>query len=623
MSPTRALWSAGAPAGPGAPRHEPSDLASVVRERWVAALASVAVLAAAAAVDPLGLHPFTTLRVVLVAVAVVVAAACAWSWRGRLPWSVVVTWAAFVSWMAVSTIWGSAGWVGLVGHPRRMFGLLAWVVCALAMVVGVALSGRGRRTLAWAFAVAGALTGVAAIAERAGWTAVGDGFGERVGGLLGQPAHLGAIGVLLVPVTIGLALEVRDRTAWLRWSLWGAAGAALVAVLLSQTRGAWLGLAVAVVVWVGAQRSPTRWHRTRRPLVVVTVVGLAVVVLVAGPVGDRVRATFESGGSATGRIDEWVVASAVLAQHPFVGVGPEGYRIEVPATIDDDYAREHGREVMVDRAHSGPLDVAVTGGLPALAAYLALLAVVGRRVWRARRDPSPIVAGMAVAVIGYAIQQLVLFPLAEVDPLVWLLAGSVLVAGERSQPGGARRRGAGPIVLAVVAAGLAVLGAVAVAADHRAGAASRLAAHGRVADALAHADAALASNPLSPDAWYLASSIAASAEAIVDVDRAIALAEEGLGWSPRDPALLDLRSALLTERALRSGLPEDLDAAIEATSERIVLDPSNPRHHLARGRVRWAVGDFSGARADLERAAWLDPGAPDVARALAGLDAGR
>src|SRR5690606_23151568 len=141
-----------------------------------------------------------------------------------------------------------------------------------------------------------------------------------------------------------------------------------------------------------------------------------------------VALTDDDAPGGRGRIDEWRVATRVIADHPVLGVGPEGYRIAFAGGVDDGYEVAHGRDPQPDRAHSGPLDVTLAGGVPALLAWGAGAALVVRAAWRALRRGPPLVAGLAAALVAHLVGQLTLFPLAEVEPVAWLLAGLVLAA---------------------------------------------------------------------------------------------------------------------------------------------------------------------------------------------------
>jgi O-antigen ligase len=593
----------------------------VSRSRRAAlALAVVLVVATACAVDPEGLRPFTTLRWAVVGVAAAGAAASvAWRVPRRLRW----LWFALLACLAVATVVALDPLLAAVGHPRRHLGLAGWVVGFLAFAAGTGLAAdpRARRVVGWAAVVAGLVTGVATVADLAGWDPAGVSFaGGRVGGLLGQPVYLGAAAVLLGPAAAGVACDLAAYTPHMRRIrrqialAWVGAGGFGLALVASGTRGAWLGaVAAGVVAWPQLRRR--RRVGGRRVLAGVAVAA-AVALVVVGPVGTRVAAAVDPGeAGGRSRLDEWALAAAVVADHPLTGVGPEGYRIAAPAHVDDTYARRHGRDEVVDRAHSGPLDVAAAAGIPAAVVYVALLATVVAACVRAvRRPPDSLVAGMAAGVVAWVVQQAVSFPLAEVDPAAWLLAGMVAATGAVAAPGPAPvgRARAGRIVAGLAAGVLAVGGVVSVVADRDLQRATR------TGDGAA-ADRATALRPDDVDAWYVAAQVAASGPSLLALDAGLDRVEEGLDRLPRDPALGGLHEALLTERALRSGLPEDLAAAEAAARDGIARDPAGPAHHRRLGVVLAARGDDRAAAAALRRVLDLDPGDAAARTALDGL----
>jgi O-antigen ligase len=497
----------------------------------------------------------------------------------------------FLGWMTVATVLGEDGLTAWIGHPQRHFGLLAWVVCAAGFVVGTSLDRTGRTALGWAACASSALLGVGALVELVGIDIAGASFpGARTGGFLGQPAYLGALGVLLVPVAVGVAAEHVGRARWL-----ASAGAAsgVFAVATSQTRGAWIALGAAAVF--GLMR--LRRGRGINPLLVAAAVFGAAGLVALSPLGSRAISIADPLDSLRGRVDEWHVATDVVAEHPLVGVGPEGYRLVAPAHIDADYTARYGREVVVDRAHDGVLDVAVTGGVPAAGLYLALLAVVWVRLWRAQRDTSALVVGAGIAAMAYGVQQLVLFPLAEVDPLAWLVAGVALAStvarpiGPTQAPRGAR---VGPVLLTLAALGCIVAGALDVSADRLMAEARRDLVAGRQVEALAAADAATGRRPDSIDTWYVAAEVAAAGASLIDVDLALDRVEAGLDRSPRDPALLDLHERLLVSRARRSELTADREAALAAIDQRMAMDPTNPVHRELRAQLELRASTSDG-----------------------------
>jgi O-antigen ligase len=606
---------------------------------WLPAAALL--LAVAGAVDAAGFRPFTTARWAAVGVAAAAAAAVT---RWRVPRGVGLVWLGLLGWTALATAMALDPLLAALGHPRRHLGLAGGVVFALAFAGGTGLpAATVRRRLGPAAVVAAGITGAAALADLAGWDPAGVRFaGGRVGGLLGQPAYLAAAILVLAPVAAGVALDLAASRGW-RIAAGAAAASCAAALVATGTRGAWAGAAVAALVAVVARRRHLRLGlrgpvRLPRPVAQhahaagpILLAGAVAVVALGVVVAPRLAATLDPGSpGGRGRIDEWRVAAAVVAERPIVGVGPEGYRIAAPAHIDDAYTRRHGRDVVVDRAHDGVLDVAAAAGLPAAILYVGLLAaVVVAAVRVVRRPPDPVVAGAALALVAWVTQQLVSFPIAEVDPAAWLLAG-VVVVGARPVPAGipgvppaGRLAAAGRVAAGLVAVVLAVAGATAVLADRDLGHAGRLRS-GSVAAVLA-ADRATALRPDDVDAWYVAAQLAAARPGLLAVDSGLDRVEAGLRRSPRDPALRALDEQLLAERALRSGLPADLAAAEQASRALVADDPAGPAHHRTLGLVLAARGGARAeawAKSELRRALDLDPHDAAARDALDRLTAG-
>ena len=526
---------------------------------WAAALVTGAVLA----FDPGGSAPFGPAKALVVPVTVFGLLAAHGRLRVHRPSA--IAWAAFLTWALVATALALDGWPAWVGTYERRFGFATWVLAAAAFVAGQQLDPDGRRRVVQAAALAAGVSGVVVLLELAGVRAVDlVGAGDRPVGTMGSSAFLGAAMALAVPVAAVGAGSARGRA---RAALAGGAALGAVALVASGARAAWVGVLVAGALVL--------WRRRPRPALVVAtavaLVGLAAVTGVSGRVPDAL--TTDRGGVG-GRLDEWRVALAVIADHPVTGAGPEGYRIAFGRAVDDDYEQTHGRDPVPDRAHSAPLDVAATTGLPGLALLAALVVVVARAHGR---EELPLVAG----VVGYGAQSLFLFPLAELDPVAWLLAGAALAAG-----GAAEVRL--PRVLPVVAAaGFAVAGVLGVVADRQA----------RAGDPSAAAD-------LRPDVVRYRLAEAAEHEAVgssAGLDRAIASVDRARGVSPLDPAVRSEWTRLLLARAQRTGTPRHVRLARAALEDLADLDPRNAEVLLRLGVARALDGDDRAA----ERA-WLD-----------------
>lgn len=549
------------------------------------------------AVDPWGLAPFGPLRFGLIGVLLLVCAALLAGRRIAVASIPTVAWVGLLAWTGVAAAWAVDPLHAWIGTPDRRMGWLSWALLALAFLLGQAAADpRTTRLLTRAAALACAALGLYAVAELAGVAPVAQAFASgRLGGPYGQPAYLGAAGALLTPIAVGLAADAGERVGWRCLGLVAGALGGL-AVLGSQTRGAWVGLAAAGVVVGGIRAWPTL---RRRPARVVVVLVLLAASATLTPLGPRALSIADAGpDGAGGRLAEWEVATAAIRQRPLLGAGPEGYRVVFPEAVDATYVAAFGRDVITDRAHSGVLDVAVAAGLPAAGAYLVLLGAVSLAALRVVRRGPPVLVGAGAGVIAYAVQQQLLFPVLEVDPAFWLVAG--LVVGSVGVPRGRRRvrlpSSLGPSFAGAAAVVLLVAG-LDMAADHALGRATS--DHDPISQitALRHADRAAALRPDSIRAWYVAARVAADGPALTDLDAGLDRIEAGLERAPTDPALRAEHGVLLLERAQRSGLAGDVDRAVESLQTLVAEDPVHPHHRLRLGAALTLADDAAGAAA--------------------------
>jgi O-antigen ligase len=586
--------------------------------------------AAALVVDPSGWYPFGPSKWLAISTLLLLGSALALHERAvvRVPRSIAVALAALVGWLVLAALTGHDRLYAFEGTPERRFGVLTWALCALALVVGTALDpDDDGRTITTGLLVAGFGVGAVATAEALGWEPRLLDVADRLSGPYGSPAYLGAATALFLPVAMGVALDegprmansstspVRADTRGRRVRGWGAMIACallVVACLGSGARAAWFGLLVAGAMTVVARRrgfgGAVRQHRRAALLGGLGLVAVAFAVVVLTPVGGRLSSLDDpQAAGGRGRVDEWRVAARVVEHHPVLGVGPEGYRTAFDCSVDARYERTHGRRQHPDRAHSGPLDLATSGGLPALAAWLALAALVGRAAWRSLRDGPGWRAGLAAGVIAYESAQLLLFPVVELEPVAWLVGGLLVAADAVRRPAKGVRTV--PRVLVPVL-GLAALVAVAsgateVVADRRAEVAAEALGRG---DHAAAATAALDAERLRPDIVRLH---LLAAHAVVADQRGFATGlehvDDALRVSPRDPiALLD-KATFLVARAEATGTDEHLDVAREEVRRQLADDPNDAALWRLQARVEALAGHPRTARRAADRATALTP----------------
>lgn len=576
----------------------------------LAALAPAALLA----VDPGGWHPFGPVKWLAVSTLVPAGVALVLARRPvRLAAGPTAAAGALVGWLALAAALGRDGLYAWLGTPERHLGVLAWALAALALVAGQALGDdRDRRVVAGGLVVAGLGLGLAAAAEASGWEPAVLDAGSRLSGLVGSPAYLGAAAALLLPALAGLAADPTwDRRVRAAAGT-GAVGLA-VAALGSGARAAWVGLVAAATVtaWAGRARL-ARACGWAALAAAVAAAGIAVVA-VAGPVGARVAGTFDPGEpGGRGRLDEWRVAVRVATDHPVAGVGPEGYRIAFSEGVDAAYERAHGRDPLPDRAHTTPLDVSLAGGVPALAAWLALVLLAGRAVLVALRSERPWLAGIGAGLVAHVVGSLFLFPVIELEPVAWLLAGVLLAAAPTTSASRARQRAAPrpvPVVLGLVAAAALLAGVADVAADRYAR---------RSADALAAGDGSAAASAsasalrLRPDQVRLhlldGRARVADEQGIVAGLEAV---DGALAISSGDPVARRERARLLVARAEATRAPAHVDTARDEVGRMLARDPVDSTLWALAAVAHELDGDRAAAGVALRRAEELRPGSRD------------
>ena len=229
--------------------------------------------------------------------------------------------------------------------------------------------------------------------------------------------QLGGVLLLVVPLALGAALAPWDRPGLFAGAFNGLGRllAAILAVLLgaalllTQSRGAWVGLAVGLVALVAL-----RWPWGRWVLLVATMAGMVFYLfwgqdLLAPHV---VAAVNDTGGlrtsvgtlTLTGRIQIWARAWDYIIETPLFGAGLGTFRARYAG-----YTGGYWGGVVFDmgtpHAHNVLIQMAYDVGLVGLAAYLALVGLAicdGLRLCRQGRGfGASLAAGIVAALVGY------------------------------------------------------------------------------------------------------------------------------------------------------------------------------------------------------------------------------
>lgn len=365
-------------------------------------------VAAVVASFPIGTHdvpgvPLQLVQVVVVGVAVLVVLRRLAQGAGPLPLTPVMgIGVAFCAWLVL--VLPSA-----LDRQRAGREVVLWIVGMVTAAVVVAAC----RSVSDVARVVGVLLAVVALATvttplhadslRAAYG--GSVVQGRATGIFTQPNQLGTFAATGALLGVGLFFFV--RAWWARWLVALASLVAVVALLLSLSRGAWIGFSIGLVVLL------FKLPGARRALAVAAVplVLLAVSFGSFAPSSPQVEIVGQRLKSITGernpyddRPTIWAEALREIKVDPLTGQGPGSF------PVASTRATSESRTTFADHAHDLLLTWSAEDGLPAALLAVGLAVAVHlrlRRVVRVVPGAAGLVAGVAAALAAMAGQGIV------------------------------------------------------------------------------------------------------------------------------------------------------------------------------------------------------------------------
>jgi putative inorganic carbon (HCO3(-)) transporter len=324
----------------------------------------------------------------------------------------------------LALVWGIAVFYAVEGHVRGERALLMAV--GVYLILGAAIAGAGILGTNWLYKL----------------PALGSLVGRLPAVLRGLPGAEAGFHPNEVAGTLAwfVPLQVALLAFWLagRWDaghgrlagglLVGSAGLTLLTLVLTQSRGGWAGVAVALLALLASLG--------RRGALFAG--GLALLALVAaaliGPARLMEALSDDLAQVTVGRLnfpfrlELWRVALCGIADFPFTGMGLGAFRrvarLLYPLNIDPDYPFGH--------AHNHLLHTGVELGIPGLIAYLALWLLAAwmvveacRRTQGWRRALAVGAGGALVAYFVYGITDAVALG-AKPGVVFWYLLGLIV-----------------------------------------------------------------------------------------------------------------------------------------------------------------------------------------------------
>ncbi len=311
-------------------------------------------------------------------------------------------------------------YVGLRLQNRREIVVLVGALCAIAFVqAGIAAA-------QWK---TGSTLGLVAIGQGSELVArIGDSSETpRPSGTIVHPVFFGAL--MAEIMLLGLSVALGSRHA-VRYVGLGAAGAALIAALLAQSRAALLAVAAVGLllflwyVWRG--------RVSGRALLLTLLVAATCAVVFRGYLTDRVLSNIGTDHfdlEVESRLQLNQMALVIIRDAPVIGVGLNNFEIVLP------HYDAYGLIFADNPVHNLYLLVLAETGIIGLLAMVASCLALVSGAYRLARAADPLLASLgvgALAVYGFfLIEEMTVFSLREEAPQLafWMISGLVAAGG--------------------------------------------------------------------------------------------------------------------------------------------------------------------------------------------------
>lgn len=393
-------------------------------------------------------------------------------------------------WAVVSAIASQAPWtVSIFGWFGRDIGILVWIAAAIAFTSALYMAAHEvRTTIAWVGAAAIA-AGAVAIVQAAGWTGLTTSLGySGYATTFLNPNFASAFFGVMIPLSVALWPRAGSREGR-TWFLVAVTAMSFIGLVLAGSDQGYVAALVgtaSVVVALGISSSTGR-ARLAGWLGAVGMAALGALIIVATAARLPLPGVTRMVESLELRLEYWKAAIGMLIAHPVFGTGPDGYGRYFAEYRTPRYVEMVGPTSLADAAHSIPLNVAATLGLPGLALWLVvfltaaifgLVALARARATRPRAQSLWLLVGVWTGLLAYLVQASVSIDQPSLTLLGWFLGGSVAALSEnQSSP---------PVLRNAGTRGLSM------------GQKSALSAVGAAATFLVFVPAALASLPTAP-----------------------------------------------------------------------------------------------------------------------------
>lgn len=266
--------------------------------------------------------------------------------------------------------------------------------------------------------------------------------GGRIWSTLGNANYLGAFLIMVFPLGLGTLLFTKSRF-W-RLVLVGVLGSFFICLLVTLSRGAWLGLAGSLLLFTVLLREsiPKRLLRLSGLTVIFLLLMVALIFSFVKKgksqqglkVFRRISSIVDlADPGIVARVSSWGSSLEMVQKHPLLGTGLDTYYLVFPSHRQLSYLYSSGKDITAGYAHNELLQAVTTTGVLGLAAYLWFwfaFFYVGRKKLRSstRQEERIIIASILASGLALLIQNQFSFSVLTTSTYFWLFAG-ILVGG--------------------------------------------------------------------------------------------------------------------------------------------------------------------------------------------------
>ncbi len=142
----------------------------------------------------------------------------------------------------------------------------------------------------------------------------------------------------------------------------------------------------------------------------------------------------DKSSAGNGRVFVWKKSLSVLSEHPWFGVGPDSLRKEINNVKKYGNNKPVNNQV-IDKAHSEPLQIAVTTGIPSMMTYLVfaitlfielfvyIIKSLNKDKDKLDNDVHLYNTMIFISIISYFVQSLINISVIHVAPIYWAMLG--------------------------------------------------------------------------------------------------------------------------------------------------------------------------------------------------------